>query len=118
MKLSLKFALGLFALSFIFPIQTLEAQKKSKRLKRPSSRVGISSVDKFVSESFNLYDKVYIYDGYHEAGTPLSDDDYEILIDAAEDGQNVLASAPNAIGALDGAGVFKTRKRNLANKPC
>jgi len=113
MRLTLKLTLGLFALCFILPIQNLEAQKKSKKLKRPSSRVGISSVDKFVRESFNLYDKVYIYDGYYEAGKALSDDDYEILIDAAEDVQEVLASAPNAIQALDGAGVLKQGKGTL-----
>ncbi len=114
MRLTLKVALGLFALGFIFPTQNLEAQKKkSKKLKRPSSRVGISSVDKFVRESFNLYDKVYVYDGYHEAGKSLTDDDYEILIDAVEDGQEVLASAPDAISALDGAGVLKQGKGTL-----
>jgi len=114
MRLTLKVALGLFALALIFPVQHVEAQKKkSKKLKRPSSRVGISSVDRFVRESFNLYDKVYVYDGYYEAGKSLTDDDYEILIDAVEDGQEVLASAPDAISSLDGAGVLKQGKGTL-----
>ncbi len=114
MKLTLNAAFGLFALLFIIPLHSLEAQKKkSKKLKRPSSRVGISSVDKFVRESFNLYDKVYVYDGYHESGKSLTDDDYEILIDVVEDGQEVLASAPDAISSLDGAGVLKQGKGTL-----
>ncbi|NNC70934.1 MAG: OmpA family protein [Flavobacteriaceae bacterium] len=89
----------------------IEAQ--TKRLKRPSSRVGIASVDRFVSESFNLYNKVYRYDGYHEQGKPLEDDDYEILIDAVEDAEGVLATAPDAVSDLDGAGVLKQGKGTL-----
>lgn len=89
----------------------IEAQ--TKRLKRPSSRVGIASVDKFVRESFDLYDKVYRYDSYAEQGKPLEDDDYEILLDAVEDAEGVLASAPNAISDLDGAGVLKQGKGTL-----
>lgn len=97
---------------FVFLTSSLiEAQ--TKRLKRPSSRVGIASVDRFVSESFNLYNKVYRYDGYHEQGKPLEDDDYEILIDAVEDGEQVLSSAPNAVADLDGAGVLKQGKGTL-----
>ncbi len=114
MRLTFKLALGLFALGFILPVQNLEAQKKkSKKIKRPSSSVGIASVDRFVRESFNLYDKVYVYDGYYEAGKSLTDDDYEILIDAVEDGQEVLTSAPDAIASLDGAGVLKQGKGTL-----
>ena len=60
-----------------------------------------------------MYDKVYVYDGYHESGKSLTDDDYEILIDAVEDGQEVLASAPDAISSLDGAGVLKQGKGTL-----
>ena len=86
---------------------------QTKRLKRPSSRVGITSVDRFVRESFDLYDKVYRYDGYLEAGKTLEDDDLEILIDAVEDAEGVLAAAPNAVADLDGAGVLKQGKGTL-----
>ena len=95
----------------LVPVGTLEAQ--TKRIKRPSSRVGIASVDRFVSESFNLYNKVYRYDGYHEQGKALEDDDYEILIDAVEDGEAVLTTAPSAVSDLDGAGVLKQGKGTL-----
>lgn len=112
MKSSFNLIVSFLAFSFIFSPQIVEAQK-TKRLKRPSSRVGISSVDKFVRESFDLYDKVYKYDSYAESGKTLEDDDYEILIDAVEDGQNVLATAPDAISDLDGAGVLKQGKGTL-----
>ena len=113
MKSSLKLISSLLVLIFLFSSLTIEAQKKTKRLKRPSGRVGISSVDTFVRESFDLYDKVYRFDSYAATGKSLSDDDYELLIDAVEDGENVLASAPNAIADLDGAGVLKQGKGTL-----
>jgi hypothetical protein len=111
MKLSLKFkvALFLFGILFISPF----AQAQEKRLKRPSSRVGIPSVDTFVRESFDLYDKVYIYDNYAQEGRPLEDDDYEALIDTVEDTEQVLSSAPDAVMDIDGAGVLKQGKATL-----
>ena len=112
MKPTLKIFLTLLVFGFLFSSQCVEAQK-TKRLKRPSSRVGISSVDTFVRESFDLYDKVYRFDNYAATGKSLSDDDYELLIDAVEDGENVLANAPNAIADLDGAGVLKQTKGTL-----
>ena len=111
MKLSpiLKVALFLFGFLFISPL----AQAQEKRLKRPSGRVGIYSVDTFVRESFDLYDKVYIYDNYAQEGKPLEDDDYEALIDTVEDVEQVLSSAPDAVLDIDGAGVLKQGKATL-----
>lgn len=111
MKLPKNLSIVLFILSSIVLQETLHAQ--TKRLKRPTSRVGITSVDRFVRESFDLYDKVYRYDGYHESGKALEDDDLEILIDALEDAEGVLAAAPNAVSDLDGAGVLKQGKGTL-----
>jgi len=111
MKLSFKLIVSLLVVGFLFSGQNTEAQ--TKKLKRPSSRVGISSVDTFVRESFDLYNKVYRYDGYAENGKSLEDDDYEILIDAVEDAERVLATAPAAVTDLDGAGVLKQGKGTL-----
>ncbi len=111
MRSSQKLLSGMFLLCCFLFQETLEAQ--TKRLKRPTSRVGITSVDRFVRESFDLYDKVYRYDGHYESGTALSDDDLEILIDAVEDAEGVLASAPTAVADLDGAGVLKQGKGTL-----
>ncbi len=52
----------LFSLALVFNIQFSEAQ--TKKIKRPKNSVGVSSVDNFVRESFDLYNKVYKYDGY------------------------------------------------------
>ena len=114
MKFSLKFTVAILTLVFILPFQNLEAQaKKTKKLKRPSSRVGISSVDTFVRESFDLYDKVYMYDGYAEAGTPLEDKDLDVLEVAIDDVTNLTTSAPNIISDLDGVSVLKQGKATL-----
>jgi len=45
----------IFLIIFIAP--NIESQ--TRKIKRPKSKVGISSVDSFVQESFDLYDKVY-----------------------------------------------------------
>ncbi|WP_400081189.1 OmpA family protein [Winogradskyella sp. R77965] len=96
---------------FIFATPVLEAQ--TKKIKRPKNRVGIYSVDRFVSESFDLYDKVYKYDGYAEAGTPLEDEDIDVLEDAIDDVSALSESAPDILGDLDGAGVLKQGKATL-----
>lgn len=110
MKHSHKSILTLLLFGFLF---THYVQSQEKRLKRPSSRVGINSVDTFVRESFNLYDNVYIYDNYAQEGKPLEEDDYERLIDAVEDSERILSSAPDAIADIKGASILKQGKATL-----
>ena len=103
---------GLLTLLTVF-IFSLETNAQTKKLKRPSSRVGVSSVDKFVRESFDLYDKVYMYDGYAKAGTPLSDDDIDVLEQALDDVTGLSDSAPNILSDIEGIGVLKQSKATL-----
>ena len=70
-------------------------------------------MDTFVRESFDLYDKVYIYDNYAQEGKPLEEDDYEALIDTVEDAQGVLSSAPDAVADIKGASILKQGKATL-----
>ena len=99
----------LFALLIVIP----ESQAQTKKIKRPKSRVGVSSVDTFVQESFDLYDKVYKYDGYAEAGTPLEDHDIDVLEDALSEMTALSDSAPDIISDLDGVGMLKQGKATL-----
>jgi outer membrane protein OmpA-like peptidoglycan-associated protein len=99
-----------FCLIFLI-VPNLQAQ--TKKLKRPKGRVGISSVDNFVRESFDLYDKVYRYDGYAAAGTPLEDEDIDVLEDALDDLSGLTNSAPDIIDDLDGSGILKQGKATL-----
>ncbi|MBD0777364.1 OmpA family protein [Maribacter sp. ANRC-HE7] len=110
MKHSHKSILALILFGFLF-LNSIQSQEK--RLKRPSGRVGIHSVDTFVRESFDLYDKVYLYDNYAQEGKPLDEDDYETLIDTVEDSERVLSSAPDAIADINGAGILKQGKATL-----
>ncbi|EDP72218.1 Outer membrane protein and related peptidoglycan-associated (lipo)protein-like protein [Flavobacteriales bacterium ALC-1] len=98
-----------FLVLFVSP--SLEAQ--TKKLKRPKNKVGISSVDKFVKESFDLYEKVYKYDSYAEAGTPLEDEDIDVLEDALENVSALSESAPDIVDDLSGKSVFKQGKATL-----
>lgn len=104
-KISLAFCIILF----IAP--TLDAQ--TKKIKRPKNRVGISSVDNFVQESFDLYDKVYKYDGYAASGQSLDDDDIDVLEEALEEMSTLSESAPDILNDLDGVGVLKQGKATL-----
>ncbi|MBT8257004.1 MAG: OmpA family protein [Bacteroidia bacterium] len=94
---------------FVLPLSFAQ----TKKLKRPSGRVGISSVDQFVRESFDLYDKVYMYDGYAEAGKPLTEADIYILENAVQDLNLLSASATDVLGDIEGAGILKQGKATL-----
>lgn len=95
----------------LFLTPSLEAQ--TKKIKRPKSRVGVASVDSFVQESFDLYDKVYKYDGYAASGTPLEDKDIDVLEEALDEMSALSESAPDIINDLDGVGVLKQGKATL-----
>ncbi len=95
----------------LFAAPNLNSQ--TKKIKRPKSRVGVTSVDNFVRESFDLYDKVYKYDGYAAAGTPLEDEDIDVLEEALEEMSSLSDSAPDILNDLDGAGLLKQSKATL-----
>nr|WP_321236010.1 OmpA family protein [uncultured Psychroserpens sp.] len=104
-----KLAITLFAILFFIP----PSYSQTKKIKRPKSRVGVSSVDTFVQESFDLYDKVYKYDGYAAAGTPLDDDDIDVLEEALVEMTALSDSAPDIVSDLDGVGILKQGKATL-----
>lgn len=109
--LNQSFKITAILIAFLFSNSNLEAQ--TKKIKRPKSRIGVSSVDTFVQESFDLYDKVYKYDGYAAAGTPLDDDDIDVLEEALVEMTALSESAPDIISDLDGVGIFKQGKATL-----
>jgi outer membrane protein OmpA-like peptidoglycan-associated protein len=112
MKMSSQLKGILFPICILFLLSpVLEAQ--TKKIKRPKSKVGIYSVDNFVGESFDLYDKVYKYDGYAAAGTPLEDEDIDVLEEALEEMSSLSESAPDILNDLDGVGVLKQGKATL-----
>ena len=114
MRLTYKLLLSITTFCFLFPFQNLEAQtKKAKKLKRPTSRVGIASTDSFVQESFDLYDKVYMYDSYAISGKSLEDEDLDVLESALEDVTNLSTSAPDILSDLNGVSVLKQSKATL-----
>ncbi|MDB2463055.1 hypothetical protein N9W61_03035 [Algibacter sp.] len=100
-----------FWMALLFIAPNIEAQ--TKQLKRPKNKVGVSSVDTFVSKSFDIYDKVYMYDSYAKSGTPLEDEDVDVLEDALDDLEGLSASAPDILDDLDGISVIKQGKSTL-----
>ncbi len=108
-----KNALRISILGVTFLFFVLNAYTQTKQLKRPKSSIGISSVDNFVTQSFDLYDKVYKYDGYAATGTPLDDEDIDVLEDALDDLSGLSDSAPDILGDIEGLSVFKQAKAAL-----
>lgn len=86
---------------------------QGKKLKRPKNPIGVSSVDTFVSESFDIYEKVYKYDGYAKAGTPLQDEDFDVLESAIDDLEGLGESAPDILSDLDGLSVITQGRATL-----
>jgi len=107
-KTQYKLLIILFSLIVNYSIQA-----QTKKIKRPGSSVGIASVDNFVRNSFDLYDKVYMYDTYAVAGTPIDDSAIDVLEDTLEDLTIISQSTPNIISDLDGQGAFKQAKATL-----
>ncbi|GGZ91402.1 OmpA family protein [Algibacter mikhailovii] len=92
-------------------ISTTQAQ--TKQLKRPKNTIGVSSVDIFVSESFDIYEKVYKYDGYVKAKKPLEDEDFNTLESALSDLEGLSDSAPDILGDLEGLSVITHGRATL-----
>jgi len=103
----------LFVFCSLFLLITQNTLAQTKKIKRPSSTVGISSVDKFVRESFNIYDKVYMYDGYAASGKSLEDSDIDVLEQAIDNVSGLLESAPDILSDLNGKSVLKQSKATL-----
>lgn len=108
-----KNALRIILYAAVFVFFTSNGYTQTKKIKRPKSTVGIRSVDVFVGDSFNIYDKVYMYDGYAATGTPLDDEDIDVLEDALDDLEGLSDSAPDILGDLDGTSILKQGKATL-----
>ncbi|WP_299228670.1 OmpA family protein [uncultured Psychroserpens sp.] len=111
--MSKKLTTVIFPLFYFLLLHIPLAEAQTKKIKRPKSSVGISSVDNFVRESFDLYDKVYKYDGYAAAGTPLDDEDIDVLEEALAEMTALSDAAPDIISDLNGVGVLKQGKATL-----
>lgn len=97
--------------AFLLVSSSISAQ--TKKLKRPSSKTGISSVDNFVKSSFDLYEKVYRYDAYAKSQTPLEDEDIDILENALEDITSLSENVVNIMSDIGGHSVLKQSKATL-----
>lgn len=80
----------LFGAFLVFFISTSYA--KTKEIKRLKSNVDISSVYNFVPDSFDIYNKAYMYRAYATAGKSI---DYE-YIDVLEDALDDLDTTPDS----------------------
>ncbi|MCA0131933.1 hypothetical protein [Winogradskyella alexanderae] len=71
----------LLVVFLIFPIL---AQGQAKRMKPPKRISKVKSVDLFVGKSFDIYNKVYVYDSLSQKGYEIPVDLEEELIERTE----------------------------------
>lgn len=112
MKLSNN-ALRILLFGVVSILITSNIYGQTKQLKRPKKPVGLSSVDIFVTQSFDLYDKVYKYDGYAATGTPLEEEDIDTLEEALDDLEGLSNSGSDILDDIDGASVLKQAKATI-----
>ncbi len=78
--LNLKLLLAVFCFMLLIPLSAI-SQKRQLKPKRSSK---IESVDQFVNITYNLYNKVFVYDSLTTAGVEIPSDLEDELIKLAE----------------------------------
>ncbi|MUU78297.1 hypothetical protein [Winogradskyella endarachnes] len=85
-----------------------------KRLKPPKRSSRIESVDNFVSHSFELYHKVFVYDSLTKAGIEIPAEIEDELIERAEiDADSLWQEVPDLLEEISDASVMKQAKATI-----
>lgn len=110
-----------FLLSTIATPFSVQAQGKSKekkmvkRIKRPKRPSKIGVVDSFVDYSFNIYNKVYIYDSLSIRGVKIPTELEDAIINGIEqDADSLLQIIPEVIDAMEGEKTIRLAKAMLS----
>ncbi len=95
----------------IFPIF---AQSQTNRIKPPKRESKVSSVDLFVDKSFNLYNKVFVYDSLTQAGIDIPAELEDELAERAEqDLDSLWQLAPDIVDDISDASFMKQAKATV-----
>lgn len=105
--------LTLLVLIFLFSFP-LGVMSQDKRLKPPRKSSKIKSVDKFVLTTFELYDKIFVYDSLTQVGVEIPSELEDELAKSAEDDLNeLLDSAPDIAEDISDASFLKQAKATM-----
>ncbi|MCA0131932.1 hypothetical protein [Winogradskyella alexanderae] len=105
------FTLFVFFIIFLAP-NIGNSQKK--RLKPPKRISKVTSVDLFVDKSFNLYNKIFVYDSLTQAGIDIPSELEDELTERAEqDLDSLWQLAPDIVDDISDASFMKQAKATL-----
>ncbi len=97
---------------FLFNM-TIESQTK-KRLKLPKRISKVKSVDQFVDHTFNLYNKIFVYDSLAQVGAEIPSDLEDQLVESAErDMDSLWRVVPDIIDDISDASFMKKARATL-----
>jgi hypothetical protein len=102
------------SLTLAFLISPLFTFSQEKRIKPPRKKSRIIKVDSFVIKTFDLYNKVFIYDSLTQAGGEIPAKLEDELMERAEmDVDYLLDLAPEALDDISDASVLKQAKATV-----
>lgn len=105
---------ALIVLSVIFFLLISLKVNSQTRIKLPKRSSKIQSTDLFVKNTFNLYNKVFVYDSLTKAGVEVpSDLEEELLESAKRDIDSLWEVVPDIIDDISDASFMKQAKATL-----
>ncbi|MEP5338372.1 MAG: hypothetical protein ABJL44_10610 [Algibacter sp.] len=110
---SVKKTLFIIVFSALFLIPLLGTSQPS-RIKVPKRMSKITTTDKFVSKTFELYNKVFIYDSLTIAGVEIPGElEDELMESAVRDIDSLWEVVPDIIDDISDASFMKQAKATL-----
>lgn len=99
---------------FLIPFTGLSQPKRIKPPKRISK---VKSADIFVNKSFELYEKVFVFDSLTQAGVDIPAElEDELAAGAKEDFDKLVEVTPDVIDDISNASLFRKAKAALNMK--
>tara|TARA_R110002049_G_scaffold246326_6_gene420375 strand:- start:987 stop:1424 length:438 start_codon:yes stop_codon:yes gene_type:complete len=98
---------------FIF-LAPINGWSQETRIKPPKRKSKITSVDKFVKHSFELYHKVFVYDSLTRAGVEVPAEIEDELVENAErDVDSLWQEMPDIVDDISDAPFMRQAKATL-----
>lgn len=96
---------------FLIP---LAGWSQPKRIKPPKRISKVKSADVFVSKSFELYEKVFVYDSLTQAGIDIPTELEDAMAEGAkEDFDGLVDVTPDVLDDISNTSVFRQAKAAL-----
>jgi hypothetical protein len=105
--------------TIIFPVNAQSSEEKKerkivKRIERPKRPSKIKVVDSFVDYSFNLYNKVFIYDSLSIREVKIPAELEDAIVDGVQqDADSLMQIIPEVIDGMEGEKLIRKAKAML-----